>query len=114
MHSTRPTGIYVFLYVVIHGLIAGSIGLGILNDWLRHMNSTNVCIRWQLVSYAIHLLTFLHTAVVLLCVFANTYQTYSFFSKAGEMNPTVKLYVVNLYGPTHTLELMPPDGFKSR
>ncbi|CAI5762576.1 inactive dipeptidyl peptidase 10 isoform X1 [Podarcis lilfordi] len=36
------------------------------------------------------------------------------YPKAGEMNPTVKLYVVNLYGPTHTLELMPPDGFKSR
>ncbi|GAB5575609.1 inactive dipeptidyl peptidase 10 isoform X2 [Prionailurus iriomotensis] len=33
---------------------------------------------------------------------------------AGQMNPTIKLYVVNLYGPTHTLELMPPDSFKSR
>ncbi|KAH0621348.1 hypothetical protein JD844_022522 [Phrynosoma platyrhinos] len=30
------------------------------------------------------------------------------------MNPMVKLYVVNLYGPTHTLELMPPDSFKTR
>lgn len=37
-----------------------------------------------------------------------------FFSKAGQTNPTVKLFVVNLYGPTHTLELMPPDSFKSR
>ncbi|XP_060118068.1 inactive dipeptidyl peptidase 10 isoform X2 [Heteronotia binoei] len=36
------------------------------------------------------------------------------YPKAGQMNPTVKLYVVNLYGPTHTLELMPPDSFKSR
>uniref|UniRef100_A0A673T8R3 Dipeptidyl peptidase like 10 n=1 Tax=Suricata suricatta TaxID=37032 RepID=A0A673T8R3_SURSU len=35
------------------------------------------------------------------------------YPKAGQMNPTVKLYVVNLYGPTHTLELMPPDSFKS-
>nr|XP_033802752.1 inactive dipeptidyl peptidase 10 isoform X2 [Geotrypetes seraphini] len=36
------------------------------------------------------------------------------YPKAGQMNPVIKLYVVNLYGPTHTLELMPPDGFKSR
>ncbi|KAM7335834.1 hypothetical protein ACRRTK_004327 [Alexandromys fortis] len=36
------------------------------------------------------------------------------YPKAGQVNPTVKLYVVNLYGPTHTLELMPPDIFKSR
>ncbi|XP_074071117.1 inactive dipeptidyl peptidase 10 [Macrotis lagotis] len=36
------------------------------------------------------------------------------YPKAGQVNPTVKLYVVNLYGPTHTLELMPPDSFKSR
>ncbi|KAK9410565.1 inactive dipeptidyl peptidase 10, partial [Crotalus adamanteus] len=36
------------------------------------------------------------------------------YPKAGELNPIVKLYVVNLYGPTHTLELMPPDNFKSR
>ncbi|XP_044525072.1 inactive dipeptidyl peptidase 10 [Gracilinanus agilis] len=35
------------------------------------------------------------------------------YPKAGQVNPTVKLYVVNLYGPTHTLELMPPDSFKS-
>uniref|UniRef100_A0A7M4FSV7 Dipeptidyl peptidase like 10 n=1 Tax=Crocodylus porosus TaxID=8502 RepID=A0A7M4FSV7_CROPO len=36
------------------------------------------------------------------------------YPKAGQTNPTVKLFVVNLYGPTHTLELMPPDSFKSR
>ncbi|XP_065736993.1 inactive dipeptidyl peptidase 10 [Phocoena phocoena] len=36
------------------------------------------------------------------------------YPKAGQVNPTIKLYVVNLYGPTHTLELMPPDNFKSR
>ncbi|XP_066201541.1 inactive dipeptidyl peptidase 10 isoform X4 [Saccopteryx leptura] len=36
------------------------------------------------------------------------------YPKAGQVNPTIKLYVVNLYGPTHTLELMPPDSFKSR
>ncbi|XP_021054373.1 inactive dipeptidyl peptidase 10 isoform X1 [Mus pahari] len=36
------------------------------------------------------------------------------YPKAGQANPSVKLYVVNLYGPTHTLELMPPDIFKSR
>ncbi|XP_039351337.1 inactive dipeptidyl peptidase 10 isoform X4 [Mauremys reevesii] len=34
--------------------------------------------------------------------------------QAGQTNPTIKLFVVNLYGPTHTLELMPPDSFKSR
>uniref|UniRef100_A0A803XWF3 Dipeptidyl peptidase like 10 n=1 Tax=Meleagris gallopavo TaxID=9103 RepID=A0A803XWF3_MELGA len=36
------------------------------------------------------------------------------YPKAGQTNPTVKLFVVNLYGPAHTLELMPPDSFKSR
>uniref|UniRef100_A0A8C5LCS5 Dipeptidylpeptidase 10 n=1 Tax=Jaculus jaculus TaxID=51337 RepID=A0A8C5LCS5_JACJA len=36
------------------------------------------------------------------------------YPKAGQVNPTIKLYVVNLYGPAHTLELMPPDSFKSR
>uniref|UniRef100_A0A8C5Q142 Dipeptidyl peptidase like 10 n=1 Tax=Leptobrachium leishanense TaxID=445787 RepID=A0A8C5Q142_9ANUR len=36
------------------------------------------------------------------------------YPKAGQTNPTVKLLVTNLYGPTHTLELMPPDSLKSR
>ncbi|PKU42163.1 inactive dipeptidyl peptidase 10 [Limosa lapponica baueri] len=36
------------------------------------------------------------------------------YPKAGQTNPTIKLFVVNLYGPAHTLELMPPDNFKSR
>ncbi|XP_006636323.2 inactive dipeptidyl peptidase 10 isoform X1 [Lepisosteus oculatus] len=36
------------------------------------------------------------------------------YPKAGQTNPTVKLYVVNLYGPTHTQELKPPDSFKAR
>lgn len=39
---------------------------------------------------------------------------YIFFYQAGQVNPTVKLFVVNLYGPTHTLELMPPESFKSK
>ncbi|KAJ8396398.1 hypothetical protein AAFF_G00019750 [Aldrovandia affinis] len=34
--------------------------------------------------------------------------------EAGQPNPTVKLYVVNLYGPTHTQELTPPDNMKVR
>ncbi|TWW80309.1 Inactive dipeptidyl peptidase 10 [Takifugu flavidus] len=36
------------------------------------------------------------------------------YPKAGQANPAVKLYVVNLYGPTHTLELVPPDTLKLR
>ncbi|XP_051566904.1 inactive dipeptidyl peptidase 10-like isoform X2 [Myxocyprinus asiaticus] len=36
------------------------------------------------------------------------------YPKAGQPNPMVKLYVVNLYGPTHTLELTPPDELKLR
>ncbi|XP_024116225.1 inactive dipeptidyl peptidase 10 isoform X1 [Oryzias melastigma] len=36
------------------------------------------------------------------------------YPKAGQPNPAVKLYVVNLYGPTHTLELMPPEMLKLR
>lgn len=35
-------------------------------------------------------------------------------TQAGQANPAVKLYVVNLYGPTHTLELMPPEMLKLR
>lgn len=34
--------------------------------------------------------------------------------QAGQPNPEVRLYVVNLYGPTHTLELMPPESLKLR
>ncbi|XP_051564354.1 inactive dipeptidyl peptidase 10-like isoform X1 [Myxocyprinus asiaticus] len=36
------------------------------------------------------------------------------YPKAGQHNPMVKLFVVNLYGPTHTLELTPPDELKLR
>uniref|UniRef100_A0A6Q2WUH5 Dipeptidyl peptidase like 10 n=1 Tax=Esox lucius TaxID=8010 RepID=A0A6Q2WUH5_ESOLU len=36
------------------------------------------------------------------------------YPKAGQPNPTVKLYMVNLYGPTHTQELTPPDSLKLR
>ncbi|KAJ0005991.1 hypothetical protein NQD34_015885 [Periophthalmus magnuspinnatus] len=36
------------------------------------------------------------------------------YPKAGQPNPAVKLFVVNLYGPTHTLELMPPETLKLR
>ncbi|MEE6523915.1 hypothetical protein FKM82_023035, partial [Ascaphus truei] len=36
------------------------------------------------------------------------------YPKAGQRNPTVKLFVVNLYGPTHTLELLPSDSLRSR
>uniref|UniRef100_A0A3Q3H019 Dipeptidyl peptidase like 10 n=1 Tax=Labrus bergylta TaxID=56723 RepID=A0A3Q3H019_9LABR len=36
------------------------------------------------------------------------------YPKAGQPNPVVKLFVVNLYGPTHTLELMPPETLKLR
>ncbi|KAK0152510.1 Inactive dipeptidyl peptidase 10 [Merluccius polli] len=36
------------------------------------------------------------------------------YPKAGQANPLVKLYVVNLYGPTHTQELTPPDSLKLR
>ncbi|KAG7272987.1 hypothetical protein CRUP_010171 [Coryphaenoides rupestris] len=40
--------------------------------------------------------------------------TPSFPEEAGQANPLVKLYVVNLYGPTHTQELTPPDSLKLR
>ncbi|TRZ02370.1 hypothetical protein DNTS_019012, partial [Danionella cerebrum] len=36
------------------------------------------------------------------------------YPKAGQPNPKVKLFVVNLYGPTHTLELTPPEELKHR
>uniref|UniRef100_A0A4W5KFQ7 Dipeptidyl peptidase like 10 n=1 Tax=Hucho hucho TaxID=62062 RepID=A0A4W5KFQ7_9TELE len=36
------------------------------------------------------------------------------YPKAGQPNPTVRLLVVNLYGPTHTQELVPPDGLKEK
>uniref|UniRef100_A0A8C9V9R9 Dipeptidyl peptidase like 10 n=1 Tax=Scleropages formosus TaxID=113540 RepID=A0A8C9V9R9_SCLFO len=36
------------------------------------------------------------------------------YPKAGQPNPTVKLFVANLYGPTHTQELFPPESLKAR
>ncbi|CAL8367075.1 unnamed protein product [Lota lota] len=36
------------------------------------------------------------------------------YPKAGSSIPSVSLFVVNLYGPTHTLEMMPPDPFRTR
>ncbi|XP_066564342.1 inactive dipeptidyl peptidase 10 [Amia ocellicauda] len=42
---------------------------------------------------------------------ANVYYAYP---KAGSTLPTVSLFVVNLYGPAHTLEMMPPDSFRTR
>ncbi|XP_043939655.1 inactive dipeptidyl peptidase 10-like isoform X2 [Protopterus annectens] len=36
------------------------------------------------------------------------------YPKAGQPIPQVKLQVVNLYGPSHTLTLVPPDTFRFR
>uniref|UniRef100_UPI00398EE9F5 inactive dipeptidyl peptidase 10-like n=1 Tax=Pristiophorus japonicus TaxID=55135 RepID=UPI00398EE9F5 len=36
------------------------------------------------------------------------------YPKAGQPIPSVTLFVVNLYGPAHTLELIPPESFRSR
>ncbi|XP_055021911.1 inactive dipeptidyl peptidase 10 [Boleophthalmus pectinirostris] len=36
------------------------------------------------------------------------------YPKAGSNIPSVSLFVVNLYGPAHTLEMLAPDSFKSR
>ena len=35
-------------------------------------------------------------------------------SQAGSSIPSVSLFVVNLYGPAHTLEMMPPDSLRAR
>uniref|UniRef100_A0A3Q0S745 Dipeptidyl-peptidase 6b n=1 Tax=Amphilophus citrinellus TaxID=61819 RepID=A0A3Q0S745_AMPCI len=35
------------------------------------------------------------------------------YPKAGSSIPSVSLFVVNLYGPAHTLEMMPPDSFRA-
>lgn len=44
------------------------------------------------------------------------YPSNSFFPypKAGSNIPSASLFVVNLYGPTHTLEMLAPDSLKSR
>uniref|UniRef100_A0AAZ1Y4W0 Dipeptidyl-peptidase 6b n=1 Tax=Oreochromis aureus TaxID=47969 RepID=A0AAZ1Y4W0_OREAU len=34
------------------------------------------------------------------------------YPKAGSSIPSVSLFVVNLYGPAHTLEMMPPDSLR--
>lgn len=47
-------------------------------------------------------------------LFPSKFWTVVLCSQAGQANPAVKLYVVNLYGPTHTLELMPPEMLKLR
>uniref|UniRef100_A0A4W5N9X1 Inactive dipeptidyl peptidase 10-like n=1 Tax=Hucho hucho TaxID=62062 RepID=A0A4W5N9X1_9TELE len=36
------------------------------------------------------------------------------YPKAGSAIPTVSLFVVNLYGPAHTLEMIPPDSLRAR
>ncbi|XP_041860692.1 inactive dipeptidyl peptidase 10 isoform X1 [Melanotaenia boesemani] len=36
------------------------------------------------------------------------------YPKAGSSIPSVSLFVVNLYGPAHTLEMMPPDSLGAR
>ncbi|XP_056157005.1 inactive dipeptidyl peptidase 10-like [Lampris incognitus] len=36
------------------------------------------------------------------------------YPTAGQVNPTVRLSVVTLFGATHTQDLMPPDQFKMR
>ncbi|KAG7521025.1 inactive dipeptidyl peptidase 10-like [Solea senegalensis] len=36
------------------------------------------------------------------------------YPKAGSSIPSVNLFVVNLYGPAHTLEMMPPDSLRTR
>uniref|UniRef100_A0A8C9ZZC0 Dipeptidyl-peptidase 10 (Non-functional) n=1 Tax=Sander lucioperca TaxID=283035 RepID=A0A8C9ZZC0_SANLU len=36
------------------------------------------------------------------------------YPKAGSSIPSVSLFVVNLYGPAHTLEMMPPDSLRAR
>nr|XP_020473422.1 inactive dipeptidyl peptidase 10-like isoform X2 [Monopterus albus] len=36
------------------------------------------------------------------------------YPKAGSNIPSVSLFVVNLYGPAHTLEMMPPDSLRAR
>lgn len=36
------------------------------------------------------------------------------YPKAGSSIPSVSLFVVNLYGPAHTLEMLPPDSFRVR
>uniref|UniRef100_A0A8C3G7P7 Uncharacterized protein n=1 Tax=Cyclopterus lumpus TaxID=8103 RepID=A0A8C3G7P7_CYCLU len=35
------------------------------------------------------------------------------YPKAGSSIPSVSLFVVNLYGPAHTLEMMPPDSLRA-
>ncbi|XP_038165361.1 inactive dipeptidyl peptidase 10 [Cyprinodon tularosa] len=36
------------------------------------------------------------------------------YPKAGSSIPSVSLFVVNLYGPAHTLEMLPPDSLRAR
>ncbi|XP_067095583.1 inactive dipeptidyl peptidase 10 [Osmerus mordax] len=36
------------------------------------------------------------------------------YPKAGSSIPAVSLFVVNLYGPAHTLEMIPPDNLNAR
>ncbi|CAG03962.1 unnamed protein product, partial [Tetraodon nigroviridis] len=36
------------------------------------------------------------------------------YPKAGSNIPSISLFVVNLYGPAHTLEMLPPDSFRTR
>lgn len=37
-----------------------------------------------------------------------------FFLQAGSAISSVSLFVVNLYGPAHTVEMIPPDSQRAR
>lgn len=39
---------------------------------------------------------------------------YLFLIQMGQINPTVRLYVVTLDGSSQTTELRPPDSFEKR
>ncbi|XP_075687132.1 LOW QUALITY PROTEIN: inactive dipeptidyl peptidase 10 [Rhinoderma darwinii] len=92
-----------------------------LSDWLyeEELLHTHIAHWWSPDGERLAFLTINDSAVPNMIIPQYTGSLYPLgkqfpYPKAGQTNPTVKLFVANLYGPTHTLELMPPDSLHSR
>ncbi|XP_056392270.1 inactive dipeptidyl peptidase 10 [Hyla sarda] len=92
-----------------------------LSDWLyeEELLHTHIAHWWSPDGERLAFLTINDSAVPNMIIPQYTGSLYPLgkqfpYPKAGQTNPTVKLFVANLYGPTHTLEMMPPDSLRSR
>ncbi|XP_072432337.1 A-type potassium channel modulatory protein DPP6 isoform X3 [Chiloscyllium punctatum] len=92
-----------------------------LSDWLyeEELLKTNIAHWWSpdgaRLAYATINDTKVHTMEIpmYLSSLYPTGKTYP-YPKAGQENPTISLFVVNLNGPTHTREMIPPEDTRMK